>query len=215
MIRIVLVEDLDLIREGIRVLVSQIDDFEIVAEYSNGKELVDNIKHLQVDIIVTDIDMPVMDGITATRKVLAVRSDFKVIALSLYNESQYYHDLVAAGAKGFILKQASIQELEEGIREVYKGGSYFSQELLQNVIKNMKYQDSGLRANDDSENITEKEAEMLKFICEGLTNQELADKLFVSVKTIESNKARLMRKTNSRNNAALILWAIKNKIVKL
>nr|WP_321409709.1 response regulator transcription factor [uncultured Carboxylicivirga sp.] len=215
MIRIVLVEDLDLIREGIRVLVSQIDDFEIVAEYSNGKELVDNIKHLQVDIIVTDIDMPVMDGITATRKVLAMRSDLKVIALSLYNESQYYHDLVAAGAKGFILKQASIQELEEGIREVYKGGSYFSQELLQNVIKNMKYQDSALKSTDDSENITEKEAEMLKYICEGLTNQELADKLFVSVKTIESNKARLMRKTNSRNNAALILWAIKNKIVKL
>ncbi|MBS2099295.1 response regulator transcription factor [Carboxylicivirga linearis] len=213
MIRIVLVEDLDLIREGIRVLVSQIDDFEIVAEYSNGKELVDNIKHLEVDVIVTDIDMPVMDGITATRKVLAFKPDLKVIALSLYNESQYYHDLLSAGAKGFILKQSSIHELEEGIREVFNGNSYFSQELLQNVIKNMNYKNAN--SNTLEEQITDKEKELLQYICQGLTNQELADKLFVSVKTIESNKARLMRKTNSRNNVALILWAIKNRVVQL
>jgi len=211
MIRIVLVEDLDLIREGIRVLVSQIDDFEIIAEYSNGKELVDNIRHLEVDVIVTDIDMPVMDGITATRKVLTFKPDLKVIALSLYNESQYYHDLLSAGAKGFILKQSSIHELEEGIREVFNGNSYFSQELLQNVIKNMNYKD----VNSIDEQITDKEKELLQYICKGLTNQELADKLFVSIKTIESNKARLMRKTNSRNNVALILWAIKNRVVQL
>nr|WP_321451639.1 response regulator transcription factor [uncultured Carboxylicivirga sp.] len=214
MIRIVLVEDLDLIREGIRVLVSQIDDFEIIAEYSNGKELVDNISKLDVDVIVTDIDMPIMDGITATQKILNFNTNLKVIALSLYNESQYYHDLLAAGAKGFVLKQASIHELEEAIREVHNGGSYFSQELLQNVIKNMKYRDEA-KADGINEPLTEKEKELLQYICEGLTNQELADKMFVSVKTIESNKARLMRKTDSRNNAALILWAIKNRVVQL
>jgi DNA-binding NarL/FixJ family response regulator len=124
--------------------------------------------------------------------------------------------MITAGAKGFVLKQASVEELQTAIREVYKGGNDFSKELLHSVIVDMHGLEKEL-AEEKKEllKISEREMEMLSYICQGLTNKELAEKLFVSIKTIESNKARLMQKTNTKNTAGLIVWAVKNKIIKL
>ncbi|MCW3808052.1 response regulator transcription factor [Plebeiibacterium marinum] len=216
MIRIVLVEDLDMIREGIKLLISQITDFLIVAEYKNGQEFVDNLDNLDCDIVITDIDMPVLNGIDATKIAIAKKPNLKIIALSLYNDSKYYYELITAGAKGFVLKQSSVEELEQAIREVNTGKSYFSEQLLYNVIVNMQNIEQTLvEEKKNLLQLTNKESELLTLICKGLTNKELADKLFLSTKTIESNKAKLMRKTGAKNNASLIIWAIKNKIVEI
>ncbi len=215
-LKIVLVEDLDLIREGITVLISQIKDFEIVNIFKNGQEFVDHLDELDCDIVITDIDMPVLDGISATKIATSRRPEIKIIALSMYNDTKYYYELITAGAKGFVLKQSSVEELEKAIRTVNEGNSFFSEKLLYNVIVNMQnIEQTLIKEKKELLKLNEKEIELLKYICKGLSNKELAEKLFLSIKTIESNKAKLMRKTGAKNNAALIIWAIKNKIVEI
>ncbi len=215
-LKIVLVEDLDLIREGITLLISQIKDFEIVNIFKNGQEFVDHLDKLDCDIVITDIDMPVLDGISAAKIATSRRPEIKIIALSMYNDTKYYYELITAGAKGFVLKQSSVEELEKAIRLVNEGKSFFSEQLLYNVIVNMQnIEQTLIKEKTELLKLTEKEIELLQLICKGLSNKELAEQMFLSVKTIESNKAKLMRKTGAKNNAALIIWAIKNKVVDI
>ena len=214
MIRIAIIEDLPIVLEGIKLLINNIKDFEIVAEFSNGQEFTDNLQSFPADVILTDIDMPVMDRITATKIALSLNPELKIIALSMYNDRKYYYEMVTAGAKGFVLKQSPSNKLETAIREVHNGGNYFSEELLRSVIIEMQSIESLLvEEKKKLMKLTDRESDILNLICQGLTNKELADKLFVSVRTIESTKSRLMEKTSTRNNAGLIIWAIKNKIV--
>lgn len=216
MIRIVIVEDLPMILEGIKLLINKVADFEIVGEYKNGKEFIDDVKLIDADIILTDIDMPVMDGIAATKLAISLRPELKIIALSMYNDRKFYYEMITAGAKGFVLKQAPSKDLEYAIREVYNGENYFSPDLLRTVIIEMQgIEKELLREKKELLKLTERETELLNLLCQGLTNQELANKLFVSLRTIETAKSRLMEKTNTKNNAGLIIWAIKNKIVTI
>ncbi len=216
MIKIIIVEDLPIILEGLKLLINKVKDFEIVGEYSNGKEFTDDISKIQADIVLTDIDMPVMDGITATKLALSLKPELKIIALSMYNDRKYYYEMVTAGAKGFVLKQSPSKDLEKAVREVYEGGNYFSPDLLRTVIIEMQgIEQDIIKEKKEPMQFTERETEILKLLCQGLTNQELADKLFVSLRTIETTKSRLMQKTNTRNNAELIIWTIKNKLVSL
>lgn len=216
MIKIIIIEDLPIILEGLKVLINQIKDFEVLADFTNGKEYIDNINKYKADIILTDIAMPIMDGISTTKHALSIHPDEKIIALSMYNDHKYYYEMITAGAKGFVLKQSSVEELELAIREVHSGNNYFSKDLLHNVIIKMQSIEYELiREKKHNVNLNEREINILKFICLGYTNQQLADALFVSIKTIESNKAKLMQKTNTLNNAGLIIWAIKNKITEI
>lgn len=214
MIRLVIIEDLPIVLEGIKLLINNVDDFEIVGEFRNGQDFLDNMAKLEVDVVLTDIDMPEMDGVTATKLALSINPDLKIIALSMYNDRKYYYEMVTAGAKGFVLKQSPTNKLESAIREVYQGGNYFSEELLRSVIIEMQnIEDQIIDDRKKLLKLSERESKLLDLICQGLTNKELADKLFVSVRTIETTKSRLMEKTNTRNNAGLIIWAIKNKVV--
>jgi len=214
MINIVIVEDLPMVLEGLKLLINKVKDFKIVKEYSNGKEFTDDIFSIKADIVLTDIDMPVMDGITATRLALSIRPELKIIALSMHKDRKYYYEMVTAGAKGFILKQSPSKELETAIREVHSGCNYFSPELLRTVIIEMQgIEQEIVKEKKELLKLTEREVEIFNLLCQGLSNRELADQLFVSLRTIETAKTRLMQKTNTKNNASLIIWAIKNKIV--
>lgn len=216
MIKIIIVEDLPIILEGLKTLINQIVEFEVVAEFRNGKDFIDSINQLQADIILTDIDMPVMDGITATKIALSTLPDLKIIALSMHNDHKYYYEMITAGARGFVLKQASVEDLESAIREVHKGGNFFSKELLHGVILGMQnIENIIVKEKKEYFKLNEREIEILKYLCQGYSNKELADKLFVSVRTIESSKAKLMEKTYTKNTAGLIIWAIKNNVVTL
>ncbi|PLX17368.1 MAG: DNA-binding response regulator [Salinivirgaceae bacterium] len=216
MIKIILIEDLPMIKEGIKLLLNRVDDFKIVAEFSNGKEFVDELSDIDTDIVLTDIDMPVMNGIEATQIALSYRPDLKIIALSLYSDRKFYYKMVTAGAKGFVLKQSPANELETAIREVAQGGNYFSPDLLRTVIVEMQgIEKEIIKEKTELLKLSDRETSMLQYLCQGLSNKEIADKLFVSIRTIETSKSRLMQKTNTRNNAGLIIWAIKNKIVSI
>jgi len=216
MIDIIVVEDQPIIHDGIRVLLNTIEDFNVIATYSNGKEFIRNIKNTLADVVLMDIDMPIMNGIKATKHAVSLHSNLKIIALSMYSNNKYYFEMITAGAKGFVLKQSNSKELEKAIREVYEGKNYFSRELLHSVVLNMNNLEEQIK-NEKKEilSLSERDIDLLGYICQGFTNKEIADSMFVSIKTVESNKAKLMKKTNTKNNAGLIIWSIKNKIIEV
>ena len=210
-IRIIIADDHQLFRNGLKILLNAFPEFEIVGEASNGEELLRIIKNTGADIALMDINMPEMDGVEATRRGIRISPDLKVIALSMYGEEEYYYKMVDAGAKGFLLKDSDISEVKEAILTVMKGGSYFSQELLYHVIQKIKHRES----ESKSANLSKREKEILLKICEGLSNQEIAETLFISKRTVDKHRANLLGKTNSKNTASLILFAIKNKLIEI
>jgi DNA-binding NarL/FixJ family response regulator len=210
-IRIIITDDHQLFRNGLKILLDSIPEFEVVGEASNGEEFLKLIKTIQADIALMDINMPELDGIEATRTGLKLYPLINIIALSMYGEEEYYYKMVDAGAKGFILKDSDINEVKEAINTVYKGGSYFSQELLYHVIQKIKHREH----ESKTANLSKREREILFKICEGLSNQEIADTLFISKRTVDKHRANLLGKTNSKNTASLILFAIRNKLIEI
>jgi len=210
-IQIVLADDHQLFRNGLKILLDAFKEFSVAGEAGNGEEAVRIVSNCGCDIVLMDINMPLMDGIEATRRCIEVNPDIKIIALSMYGEEEYYYRMVDAGAKGFILKDSDISEVKDAILTVYNGGNYFSQELLYNVIQKIKTRET----ENKVANLSKREKEILLKICEGMSNQEIADTLFISKRTVDKHRANLLSKTNSKNTASLILYAIKNKIIKI
>jgi DNA-binding NarL/FixJ family response regulator len=210
-IKIIVADDHQLFRNGLKILLNAFPEFEVIAEASNGADFLEVLKHARADVALMDINMPEMDGIEATRKGMKLSPDLCIIALSMYGEEEYYYKMVDAGAKGFLLKDSDISEVKEAILTVRKGGSYFSQELLYHVIQKIKHREN----ESKSANLSKREKEILFKICEGLSNQEIAESLFISKRTVDKHRANLLGKTNSKNTASLILFAIKNKLIEI
>jgi DNA-binding NarL/FixJ family response regulator len=210
-IRIIIADDHQLFRNGLKILLDSFPDFEVTAEASNGEEFLKLIKETPAEIALMDINMPEMDGIEATRRAVKIKPAINIIALSMYGEEEYYYKMVDAGAKGFLLKDSDIFEVREAILTVMKGGSYFSQELLYHVIQKIKHREHETKIA----NLSKREKEILLKICEGLSNQEIADTLFISKRTVDKHRANLLGKTNSKNTASLILFAIRNKLIEI
>jgi len=210
-IRIIIADDHQLFRNGLKILLNSFPDFEVTGEASNGAEFLKLLNTIPADIALMDINMPEMDGIEATRKGLSLCPELKIIALSMYGEEEYYYKMVDAGVKGFLLKDSDISEVKEALITVSKGGSYFSQELLYHVIQKIKHREH----ESKTANLSKREKEILAKICEGLSNQEIADTLFISKRTVDKHRANLLGKTNSKNTASLILFAIRNKLIEI
>jgi DNA-binding NarL/FixJ family response regulator len=210
-VRIIIADDHQLFRNGLKILLNAFPDFEVIGEASNGDEFIKVIRNARADVALMDINMPEMDGIEATRKGLKLCPELRIIALSMYGEEEYYYKMVDAGARGFILKDSDISEVREAILTVIKGGNFFSQELLYHVIQKIKHRES----ENKSASLSKREKEILIKICEGLSNQEIADTLFISKRTVDKHRANLLGKTNSKNTASLILFAIKNKLIEI
>jgi len=210
-IRIIITDDHQLFRNGLKILLNAFPEFEVAGEASNGEEFLQLLKNTQADVALMDINMPEMDGIEATRKGLKFYPGIHIIALSMYGEEEYYYKMVDAGAKGFLLKDSDIFEVKEAIITVSKGGSYFSQELLYHVIQKFKHREN----ESKTANLSKREKEILFKICEGFSNQEIAETLFISKRTVDKHRANLLGKTNSKNTASLILFAIRNKLIEI
>jgi DNA-binding NarL/FixJ family response regulator len=210
-IRIALADDHQLFRNGLKILLGSFNEFEVVAEASNGNELLRALETAAADIVLMDISMPEMDGVEATGRLSRGIPGIRVIALSMYGEEEYYYRMLDAGAKGFILKDSDITDVHDAIIAVHKGGNYFSQELLYHVINRIKNREQEVK----SSSLSKREKEILLKICEGLSNHEIADSLFISKRTVDKHRANLLAKTGSKNTASLILYAIKNRLIEI
>lgn len=211
-IRVVLVDDHILFLNGLKLLLDTYDSIDIVGEAHNGKEYLTLAETVPHDIVLMDINMPVMHGVDATKKITDSNKGIKVIALSMFGEEEYYYKMIDAGVSGFLLKNSDITELIEAIETVNDGSKYFSQELLYNVVKNIKKTEQIV----DAQNLlSEREVEVLFLICKGLSNQEIAESLDISKRTVDKHRANLLEKTKSKNTVSLVMFAVKNKLITL
>lgn len=213
-LKIYLVDDHKLFREGLKLLLSAQKFVHHIYEASNGKEFVENLSFVDCDVVLMDIDMPEMDGVEATKEALRIRPSLKIIVLSMYGDEQYYYKMIDAGAKGFLLKNSGIDKVVAAIQKVATGESFFSEELLVNILNNMRDNKADTAGAADND-ISDRELEILYQVCLGLSNQEIADKLFISKRTVDKHRANLLSKTGCKNTAALVMYAIKNKIIEI
>ena len=204
-IRLAIIDDHNLFREGILLVLNQTDDIEVVYDTSDGNRFVEVLHKLEVDVALMDIEMPAIGGALTTERALKVKPEMKVIALTMFSDTGHYTQMIQAGVKGFILKKANKFELEQAIREVYRGGAYFSQEILQKLAFRHKGSTIG------TEELTNREMEIMVLICQGFTSHEISEHLYISCKTVETHRTNLFLKTNVRNVAGLIAWAIRNQ----
>lgn len=211
-IKVILADDHNLFRNGLKLLLSGHDRIRVVAEASDGEQLLELLHITPADVVLIDIEMPVMNGIEATRAIVELFPAIKLISLSMYGEEEYYYRMIEAGVKGFILKSSEITEVIKAIEMVAEGNTYFSSDVLYNVVKNIKNV-SHLPKNLLT--LSSRECEVLEQICKGLSNQEIADVLFISKRTVEKHRASLLSKTNTKNTAQLVMHAIENKLLDL
>ncbi|MBR3589641.1 MAG: response regulator transcription factor [Alistipes sp.] len=211
-VKIALVDDHTLFRTGLAGLLSQHDGFEVVADVGSGEEFLVMLPTLDVDVVFMDISMPGMDGAETTRRALAERPDLRIVTLSMYGDEHYYTRMMESGASGFLLKDSDIEEVYSAVEVTMAGDSYFSSALLGTLTRNM----SMLAVDEpDEDQLSNREVEILVEVCRGLSNQEIADKLFISKRTVDKHRANIMEKTGCKNTANLVVYAIKNHLVDL
>ena len=203
-IKIAIIDDHDLFREGLKLVIGQVDNYEVVFDTSNGNLFLEFLQKSLPDVVLMDINMPIIDGVETTRKAIKIYPDLKVIALTMFSDTVHYTQMINAGIKGFILKKSNKFELQQAINVVYSGGNYFSQEILQK----MAFQSVNFSA--DPNRLTQREQDILQLVCKGFTSQEISDKFYISIKTVEVHRSNIFQKAEVRNSSELIVWAIKN-----
>ena len=206
-IKIAVVDDHKLFREGLVSLLSKSNkQFKVIWEASDGKNFLEKLKTEFPDIVLMDISMPEMDGIEATITAIALYPEIRIIALSMYGEREYYLKMIQAGVKGFLRKDSDIDEVVKTITKVHDGENCFSQEMLYSLVTQ--------RPVIKDEILSDREIQIVELICYGFSAGEIADKLFLSKRTVEKHRANILDKTNCNNTAKLVAWAMKNNFVK-
>lgn len=213
-IKIMLAEDHTLVREAFASAIDSETDFEVIGHASNGRELLDLIKINEPQLVLLDIDMPVMNGKQALEIIKKRFPHIKVIMLSLHQEPGLMNEYMANGANGYLNKNVEIETLFEAIRVVHRDGTYFNKELSMALL-------AGVRSGKDSpafyteQSLTSKELVVLKEICEGKTNKHIADDLHISVNTVDFHRSNIYTKTKCHNIASLVKYAIKHELIRV
>ncbi|MCX6266518.1 MAG: response regulator transcription factor [Bacteroidetes bacterium] len=203
-ITIAVVDDHDLFREGIRLVLGQIENFNVIFDTSNGLSFLEFLKNSIPDVVLMDINMPLIDGVETTRQAMELQPKLNVIALTMFSDTAHYTQMINAGIKGFVLKKSNKFELQNAINTVYSGGNYFSQEILQKMA--FQYVNFSSKSN----RLTPREMDVLQLVCLGSTSLEISDKLYISIKTVEVHRTNIFHKSEVRNIGELIVWAIRN-----
>ena len=211
-IKILIVDDHTVLRDGIRALLSLHDDIEIVGEAAEGKEAIEKVRELSPDVVIMDIAMPGMDGLEATRRIRKKNRDVKVLILSQYDNREYILSCIKAGTSGYLPKRALGSELVSAIRSVYKGDSFLYPTAATALIEDYLNRPGG---EDPYERLTAREREILKLIAEGHTSREIAEMLFLSLKTVLGHRAKVMEKLDLHNRTELIKFAMRKGLVSV
>lgn len=215
MIQVLLAEDHNIVRNGIKMLLGSDKEIHVAGEATNGKEALDFISNNEgIDVILADINMPELDGISLIKEAYNIKPDIKVVILSMHDNDKYVSQAFQEGASGYLLKSVSADEMIFSLKHVKAGGKYLCSELSIKMLEKL----SQKSVNSVSENVSNiefsmREIEVLHLIADGLTNSEMSEKLFLSKRTIEGHRQSLIEKTGSKNTAALIRYAVLNGII--
>ena len=211
-IKVLLVDDHAIMRDGIRALLGLHDDIEIIGEASEGQEAIEKTRDLSPDVIVMDVAMPGMDGLEATRRIKKQSPKVKVIILTQYDNKEYILSAIKAGAVGYVPKRALGSELVSAIRAVYRGESFLYPSAATVLIDDYRLQ---AKTTEPYDRLTPREREILKLIAEGHTTREIADTLFISLKTVIGHRAKIMEKLGLRNRTELFKFAVRKGLLTL
>ena len=205
-LRILLAEDHQTVREGLRMIIKAQPDMEIVAEAADGEEAIRYARTLKPNVVVMDISMPGMNGLKATKKLVAIDPDIKVLTLTRHKDSGYLEEMLRAGASGFVLKQSASEELLRAIRAVSAGQNYLDPAVTESVVSSYGAPSPGKKTRKTT--LSEREEEVTKLIAWGYSNKEIAAKLKVSVKTVEAHKANSMKKLGVTSRIDIVRYAV-------
>jgi two-component system response regulator NreC len=215
--RIVIADDHSIIRSGLQLLLKNTTEFSVVGEATSGQEAIDLVAETKPDIAVLDISMPGMGGIEATKVIKQQSPDTKVLILTIHQSEEYVYQMLRAGASGYLLKDAGKEEIFAALRAIASGERFFSpgvsKLMVDEFIRRAKEQDA--QDVTAGEILTNREMEVLKHIAEGMTNQQIADKLFISVRTVDTHRTNMMQKLDIHDTAGLVRYAIERGVVTI
>jgi DNA-binding NarL/FixJ family response regulator len=217
LIKIVLADDEELFRKGLVFLLEREANIKVQFEASNGQELVDYLKDCKEypDIILMDLKMPFLNGVEATKLIHKEYSSINVIALTSYNTESFIANMINVGASSYLVKSASPQEMLNTIKEVSEKGFYYNETVMRVIHKDIISSTKNTKSTLDDDFLTTREKEVLELICQQLSTPEIAEKLFISPRTVEGHRNNLLLKTQSKNVAGLVVYAIQHKIIAL
>ncbi len=210
-IKIFIVDDHEIFRNGLKMVLEKLKYVDIVGEATNGKAFIDWLEKNKVDIALMDIEMPELNGVETTKIAIKIKPKLNIIALTMFGDDEYIQSMLDAGAKGFLMKNINKETLDKAIKTVHSGGNYYSEELFDFFTKQLTSKKE--EKNNLNLDLTRREKEILQLLCEGLSNKEIADALFISERTVLGHKTNLLTKTNTKNSLSLMAYAIKNKLV--
>jgi len=215
--RVLIADDHALVREGIAAFLKLCDDIEVVGEASDGIEAIEKTNKLHPDIIIMDINMPKLGGLEATIEIKKTHPDIKVLVLTQYEDREYISRFLKAGVSGYLLKKAVGSDLVAALKAIIRGDLYLYSSVASEVVKGYLHGDSKLNIDttDPYEKLTDREKQVLKLVAEGYTHKEVADMLFISVKTVVAHQTNIGEKLGIHNRAGLIKFAIQKGIIKI
>lgn len=211
MIHTLIADDHQMFIDGLRSLLEEASDIQVVAEARNGVEVLEQCAKHPVDIVIMDINMPEMDGVQATREVLKKYAGIKILGLSMYNDRAYISDILKAGAMGYILKNTGKESLLNAVRSLYGGSNYLGEEVRKTLLNGFMKNPQVMQV---VEKISEREQEVLACIATGRTTHEIAEQLFISKNTVETHRKNLLYKLKARNTAELVNNAYKQRLIQ-
>jgi len=213
-IKLVLAEDHTIVRQGLRSLLDHAGEFEIIGEAENGRQAVSLVEKLRPDVVLMDVSMSVLNGIEATRQIKKSYPEIKVLVLTMHDNEEYIFQILHAGASGYLLKKAAHKDLFDGIRAVSNGDSFLSPSISKKLVEDYVKRTRSEADLDEIHRLTPREREVLQLIAEGQSNRDIAEELYLSVKTVETHKAHLMEKLDLHNTADLTKYAIRRGIIR-
>jgi two-component system response regulator NreC len=214
-ISLILADDHAVVRSGLRMLLEAQPDMEIRAEAESGKQAVSKVRSLQPDVILMDIQMPDLNGIEATKQIKKFAPETAVLALTMHEDDQYFFEMLQAGASGYLPKRAAPDELVAAIRTVARGEVFLYPSLAARLVQDFLKRDNVDQEQEIYDRLTPREREVLILIAEGLSNGEIADKLVISIKTVDRHRENIMRKLNMHNRIELVKYAIRTGLIEL
>lgn len=210
--KILIVDDHKIVREGLRALISDSESFEVIGEASNGREATRMTRQLEPDIVIMDVAMAEMNGIEATRQILSTRPQTRILALSMHSDSRFVKQMIEAGALGYLLKDNAFEELVIALKTLSKGQMYVSPQASGNILQSLA---QGQLAQAGESPLSAREKETLQLIAEGYSTAEIAERLFISVKTVETHRKKIMDKLDLHSIAELTKYAVREGITTL